>query len=112
MRNKSNRIGHWFVVSMALLLGMSRIEGLRGGQSGPAAARTLYQQALHEEDATGNLKAAIAFYERVLAAKPDRTLAAQALIVVGSADTLTIATGNVKHFARLGIDARPWEATT
>lgn len=82
MRNRSNRIGHWFVVSMALLLGMSRIEGLRGGQSDPAA-RTLYQQALHEEDATGNLKAAIALYQRVLAAKADRTLAAQALIRMG-----------------------------
>jgi Tol biopolymer transport system component len=80
MKNSSHRIRYWFVVSMALLLGMSRIEGLRGGQSGPAAARTLYQQALHEEDATGNLKAAIALYQRVLAAKPDRTLAAQALI--------------------------------
>jgi len=82
MRNRSQAIRYWLVVSVALLLGMSRIEGLRGGQSNPSAA-ALYQQALHEEDASGNLQAAIALYQRVLAAKPDRTLAAQALIRMG-----------------------------
>jgi Tol biopolymer transport system component len=50
------------------------------GQSSAPSAKAIYQQALHEEEGTGNLQAAIALYQRALAAKPDRALAAQTLV--------------------------------
>jgi Tol biopolymer transport system component len=72
--------GLWMLALLALAAGVWRIDMTQAGQSSAASAKALYQQALHEQDATGNLKAAIALYERVLAAKPDRALAAQALL--------------------------------
>ncbi|MBI4471889.1 MAG: hypothetical protein HY646_04415, partial [Acidobacteria bacterium] len=75
-----SRIGVGITVLLALGAGVWRIDRALAAQSGASAPKALYQQALHEEDASGNLKAAIALYERVLAAKPDRALAAQALI--------------------------------
>jgi hypothetical protein len=40
----------------------------------------------------------------------DVILAAQALTFIGKGDTLTIATGNAKHFRAFGIDTLPWNA--
>jgi hypothetical protein len=42
----------------------------------------------------------------------DAILAAQATIVAGAYDRITIATGNIGHLARFRIDARPWEDIT
>lgn len=40
----------------------------------------------------------------------DCIVAAQALLLCGHGDALTIATRNVRHFTRFpGVDARPWE---
>ena len=72
--------GVWTLAVLALVLGLWRIGSTQAGQSSAPAAKTLYQQALHEQEARGNLKEAIALYERALAAKPDRELAAQALL--------------------------------
>ncbi len=47
-----------------------------GGNS--LSPRQLFQQATHQEDAAGNLEDALALYRRVLAANPDRALAARA----------------------------------
>jgi Tol biopolymer transport system component len=44
----------------------------------------LFQQATHQEEAAGNLEDAIALYRRVLAAKPDRALAAKAQLRLAS----------------------------
>ena len=52
-------------------------------QNGNSSAKALFEQARHEEDANGNLKAAIALYERVLKAKLDDALASQALLRMG-----------------------------
>lgn len=49
----------------------------------PASAKDLYQQAAHQEDAVGNVEAAIALYRRALAAKPDREIAARAQLRIG-----------------------------
>jgi Tol biopolymer transport system component len=76
----SNRIGAWLMVAITLLLGAWRVVTTEAQQNAAPTAKSLYQQALHEEEATGNLKAAIALYERVLSAKPDRALSAQTLI--------------------------------
>jgi predicted nucleic acid-binding protein len=42
----------------------------------------------------------------------DAILAAQALQLVGRDDVLTVATKNVRHLSRFGLDAQPWEAIT
>jgi Tol biopolymer transport system component len=80
MKICSNRIGIWVLVAIALLFGAWRVNTTYARQSTAPTAKALYQQALHEEEATGNLKAAIALYERAVSAKPDRALAAQALL--------------------------------
>jgi len=46
--------------------------------AGNVSPAQLFQQATHQQDAAGNLEAAVALYTRVLAAKPDRALAAKA----------------------------------
>jgi tetratricopeptide (TPR) repeat protein len=70
-----SRLGAWVLLSLVLAAGI-----MHARQNNQTNAKSLYQQALHEQDALGNLKAAIALYERVLAAKPDRALAAKALL--------------------------------
>jgi Tol biopolymer transport system component len=70
-----SRLGAWLLVSVVWAVGI-----MHARQDNESNAKLLYQQALHEKDARGNLKAAIALYERVLAAKPDRALAATALL--------------------------------
>ena len=77
-----NRMAIWLTVSVALGLGIAGIAVGQARQSGAANAKALYQQALHQQDAIGDLKSAIALYFRVLEARPDRALAAQALIRV------------------------------
>jgi tetratricopeptide (TPR) repeat protein len=72
---------HLAIWMMAVLLSASGAWRLVAAQSGQkSTANTLYQQALHEQDATGNLRKAIGLYEQVLNAKPDRALAAKALL--------------------------------
>ena len=79
-RSNWNSIGSRIAVLLVCGVSLWRLNTAHAAQSSVAAAKTLYQQAVHEEDATGNLKAAIALHERVLSAKPDRALAAQTLI--------------------------------
>src|SRR5690348_6193764 len=74
----SNRIRVSVIVVIALLIGAWRINTTHARQNTTPTAKALYQQALHEEEASGNLKGAIALYERALSAKPDHALAAQA----------------------------------
>src|SRR5689334_18702371 len=64
-------------VAIALTLGALSLAA-QSAQPGARTAKDLFQQARHEEDATGNLDAAIKLYQQVLAAKPDRSMAAQA----------------------------------
>ena len=83
MNMKSSKHSNWkhLAIWAVVLLagsGLWRIDAQ--SRQDASTARTLYQQALYERDATGNLKAAIALYERVLATRPDRALAAQTLI--------------------------------
>jgi Tol biopolymer transport system component len=66
------------VMAAAVLAGAVSMSG--AGQSSAPSAKAIYQQALHEEEAAGNLQSAIALYQRVLSAQPDRALAAQTLV--------------------------------
>ena len=76
-------VGTWTIVVVACAIGALRIEAVLAGQQGAAAA-ALYQQAMHEEDALGNLESAIKLYQRVVAAQPDRALAANAQLRIGA----------------------------
>ena len=76
-------VGMWTIVVLACAIGTLRIEAVRAGQKGAASAQELYQQAVHEQDALGNLAAAIKLYQRAAAASSDRALAAKALLAMG-----------------------------
>lgn len=76
--------GVWTVVVLACAIGTLRIEVARAGQKGGGSAKELYQQAAHEEDALGNLEAAIKLYQRAVAASSDRALAARAQLRIGA----------------------------
>ena len=102
MNTHCNRpANHWSLATASvLLLGMVLWQSLdvHAGQKNGSSANALYQQALHEEEALHNPKGAIALYERVIASKPDHSLAANALIHMGDC------------YEQLGIDETAWKS--
>lgn len=80
MKMHSNRTRILLLMVATLLLSAWHVNTTQARQGTAPTAKTLYQQGLYEEEASGNLKAAIALYERVLSAKPDRALTAEALL--------------------------------
>jgi Tol biopolymer transport system component len=75
--------GKWLPRTMALviLLALAAVPTPAHAQSGDA----LYQQALRKERTEGDLRGAIALYERVVVSGSDRALAARALLRIGEA---------------------------
>ena len=65
-------------IAIAVVTAVATTAALQTTTDGRTSAKELFQRAVHEEDAAGNLKEAIALYQRVLASKPDRELAARA----------------------------------
>jgi len=71
------------VVAMAMaLMAVIVTDARQASGRGTVSGSELFQQAAHEEDATGNLESAIALYQRVLAASPARDLAAKARLQI------------------------------
>ena len=83
-RNGKPRVSGVRHVVLALVLAVSGLVAV-SGQTGSQAsrARDLFAQAMHQEDAVGNPTAALELYRQVLAAKPDRALAARAELRIG-----------------------------
>jgi Tol biopolymer transport system component len=73
-------------VVLALVLaasGLVAVSGQAGRDGQNNRARDLFAQAMHQEDAAGNPAAALELYQQVLAAGPDRALAARADLRIG-----------------------------
>ncbi len=89
----------WLSLALAVALAVGVANMLAGGaqQQKPASAEALMGAALHQEEVEGNLEAAIATYEKVIAdAQAGRALAARALLQLGAC------------YEKLGLpDARP-----
>ncbi len=87
----ANRHGAWWrrasgrsLFVLACSVGVMSLSAAREPQGTSAeSAKNLFQQAMHQEDAVGDLDAAIALYRQVLGAKPERALAARAQLRIG-----------------------------
>ena len=78
---KATKLTLFLLVSASMLASTS--EGAQAQRL--SAARELFQQALYEEEASGDLQAAIGLYRRVVEEFPtERSLAARALVQLGS----------------------------
>jgi Tol biopolymer transport system component len=81
MNVNSNARSGFSRMSLVLLCAVAAVLGGSVRAQRPAVSATpadLYQQAMHQEQAVGNPDAAIELYRKVIAASPDRALAAQA----------------------------------